>query len=236
MLAVLPALLPTAGCRHPGASTEPSADVWGPWRQEAKPAAEAYQVGPTPARVVALVTPPAAVIFPTPAVTSPFKVDLSGYPLTETEGVELSFRFRLGRVPSGRLDASQGLAQFALKGAGGNRGFWLHAYRGGSGLFLNGIASGGPRQRTLLDRGAANAHGAARWDTQWHTVRLAWCRGQLAASWDGFPILHVADPSIDYGSFILEWVKPEVHFGTLEMAPFELRTAHFAKPMPTEEE
>jgi hypothetical protein len=235
MLAVLPALLPTAGCRHRVAPTAPSADVWGPWRQEARPAAEAYQIGTAPARVFPLVTPAAVVSFPTRAVTLPFTADLSAYTLTETEGVELTVRFRLGRTPPARLEASQGLAQFTLKGGGGDRGFALHAYSRGSGLCLNGIKMGSPEQKTMLARGAADPQSSPRWDTQWHTVRIAWCRGQLAASWDGFPILYGADPAIDYRALTLGTVSPGADFGTLELAPFEVRAARFAAPMLTKE-
>jgi hypothetical protein len=233
--AVAWAILALAGRGQETGRAAATPDPWGPWRKESRPAAEAYRLGAEPPRMIPLVTSAATVCFPDASAALPFTADLAAYALTEAEGVEISFRFRLGRVPPARLQASQTLAHFTLQGGGAARGFALHAYSGNSGLCLNGIKNGQPQQRILLLRGAADPQSAPRWDPQWHTVRLAWCRAQMAASWDGLPILHVTDPSIAYSALILEWLKPGPDFGTLELAPFEVRTARFSALGPTKE-
>jgi hypothetical protein len=167
--------------------------------------------------------------FPSPDVRLPFTIDLADFPLTETDGVELRFRFRVAQVPPARLDTSQSLAKFTLAGTTGERGFYLHAYSRNSGFFLNGLAAvkDGSEQQVRLLRGAATPHEAVRWDTQWHTVCVAWSRGQLAASWDGLPVLHITEPGIDYRRLSLLSVTPNTPFGTLELSRFEARKATF---------
>jgi hypothetical protein len=211
-----------------------NADPWAPWRKSSTPDSALYRVTAEAPQVFSPVTPAATVNYPEPSVALPFKIDLAAAPLTAADGVEVSFRFRCGQIPPAKLAASWALAHFQLKGTGSERGFWLHAYSGNSGLCLNGIQSdrGRPQQRVLLTRGAADPRTAPRWDVQWHTVRLAWCRGQLAASWDGLPILHLTDPTVDYSALFLNWVKPGTDFGTLELSPFEVRPVRFTAPAP----
>jgi hypothetical protein len=204
-------------------------DIWAPWRKASKLETEVYRVSDAPAMMFSPLTPAANITFPTQDVQLPFSIDLSNAVLTGTEGVVVTFRFRTEKVPLAKLPASLELAHFTLKGPTDERPFVLHAYSGNSGLFLNGLASAKacPRQQVLLARGAATPHTAMRWDTQWHTVRIAWCRGQLAASWDGLPFLHLADPGVAYRTLTLRMVKPTIEFGTLELSPFEVRPAHF---------
>jgi len=204
-------------------------DPWAPWCKDSTPVVEIYTVTAAPAKIISPVSPATLLSFPSTSVMLPFTVDCSTTPMTISGG-EVSFRFRLERVPPAKLSTSVELAKFLLKGKAHERGFVLHAYSGNSGIFLNGIMADRdrPRQHVLLARGAATPHNAPHWDTQWHTVHLAWCRGQLAARWDGLPILHLIDPDIDYTALTLSWAKSGVDFSRIELSPFELRAAHFS--------
>lgn len=204
-------------------------DVFAPWRRTSEIEAPLYETAPEPSGVVSLKPDGDGVVsLPDETVRFPFGIEAPATPLSETDGIEATLRFRVDRVPPARLDASQSLALVSLQGATGQRGFYLHAYAPSSAFCLNGISKTSPTERLLLSRGAANPQSGHHWDTQWHTVRLAWCQGRLAASWDGFPILHLVGPEIDYKRLVLEWVKPGAAFGALSLEPVTWRRARFA--------
>lgn len=228
---VVPAFLLLSAC-HPAVGDERSVDIWGPWRSASRPSVETYATDSVPPLVTPIGAAADAASFPASRNALPVKVDLAAFPLSEMEGVELMFRFRVTKTPAAKLDASQSLAKFELKGKNTSRGFYLHAYSRGSGFCLNGIASAavGSHGEKLLMRGAADPQTSPRWDTQWHTVRIAWCRSQFAASWDGLPVLRVVGENIDYSQLTLGAADPGDAFGTLEMTPFEARRARFASP------
>lgn len=202
-------------------------DPWEPWRQDARTIERPYTVVADSARPVGWTARAVRLVFPRDAAELPCIVDVGDVDLSETRGVELTLRFRAGNVPPMRLEASHSLAHLVLAGPVGRRGWWLHAYSRQSAFCLNGILEGGSGQDIRLARGAARPQSGPRWDTKWHTVRLAWCRGQLAASWDGLPILHVVDPGVDYRRLELVWVNPGAAFGTLEMEPVVLAETRF---------
>jgi hypothetical protein len=211
-------------------------DIWAPWRKASNLTLLPYQAGAEPAKVypfgpVKGVAATKTAVFPKNEGVLPLRINLSNFSYTETDGIEVSFRFRVQRIPSAKLDASHSLAKFALKGKNGSRGFWLHAYSGNSGFCLNGIVPSKKDStvKILLCRGAANPQSSPRWDTQWHTVCLAWSRGQFAATWDGLPILHATDTAAPYQELVLEWVKPAECFGTLELTPVEAKVVKFNK-------
>ena len=216
----------------PGAAANDPADIWAPWRKTVCLTLLPYQACSEPVKIIPMANGSSkTAVFPEDAKILPLKINLANCILTETDGVEISFSFRVGRLPPARLKASHSLAQFSLKGKSGSRSFWLHAYSGNSGFCLNGIVPFKKESmaKILLCRGAANPQSSPRWDTQWHTVRLAWCEGQFAATWDGLPVLHAADAAAPYRELILEWVKPGESFGTLELTPIEVRAVKFDK-------
>lgn len=226
-------LLLATGClqsRPPVVQTA-AGDIWAPWRQPARLAVASYQADEAPVRTVAPKGAGAAGVARFAEKTErPFTTDLSKVDWAGQAGIEISFRFRVERIPPGRLESSRSLAKLVLGGGAAAQEFYLHAYSGNSGFLLNGLANRRPPwQETPLLRGAATPASVPKWDTQWHTVTLAWCRGQLAASWDGLPILHVLDPAIDFRSMTMAWVDPGPAFGALELQPIEVRTARFAK-------
>ncbi len=211
-----------ACCIVPGVMADDvEADIWSQWRQPARRDAPLYAHDPAfPAVELAQL-----LAFPEMAKRLPLIVTPDDLELSDTRGIEVSFRFRVGRTPPARLEKSHSIANFTLQGRGGNRSFWLHAYSRNSGLMLNGLIADG--DTIHLARGAARPHTAPHWDTQWHTVTVAWCRGRLAATWDGLPILHLESPAIDFDSCVLEWVRPEHAFATLELGPIISHSIHF---------
>ncbi len=219
-----------------GGSNSGTTDIWAPWRKTSNLTLLPYQAGAETAKVypfgpVKGEAAPKTAVFPKNEGVLPLRINLSNFSYTETEGIEVSFRFRVQRIPPAKLDASHSLAQFVLKGKNGNLGFLLHAYSGNSGFCLNGITPKvkDARGKVFISRGAANPQSSPRWDTQWHTVCIAWCCGQMAATWDGLPILHVADTAAPYQELVLEWVKPAESFGTIELTPVEAKVVKFNK-------
>ena len=240
ILQVAGLLLMEIGCNRTGplissenaSQTEAAPDLWAPWRRSPELKEAGYAVDSNTLQVIPLDGAGKDGVrsfseSETERRAAPFKLDLSGEKLSETSGIELSVTFRVLQIPPGRLDSSHSLALLSLIGDKGRRSFWLHAYSGNSGFMLNGIDKKWSEVRLL--RGAAVPHSAVRWDTQWHTVKLAWCNGRFAVRWDGLPILYVLDPSIDFNSFNVESVNPGINFHAIEFKPIEIRKANFSR-------
>ena len=132
---------------------------------------------------------------------------------TQTQGCELAFRFRVANLPA-KLDASHSLATFQLAGPSRKDGFFLHVYRppkAGStktGFMLNNVAKKGQWKRVSVARGPVLPAEVIPLDHAWHTVRIAWCVGEMKVFFDGLLSLHVFDPAIDYRSFSVVSVQP----------------------------
>ncbi len=224
---------PVQAALQPPAPDASKADLWAPWRQPARLHEAPYTTTPAATRVAAGDQQAAdGVARFAEKHDRPIAIDLGSPDWSDTAGVEIRLRFRLARTPPGRLEASHSLAHFSLGGGKLRQGFYLHAYSRNSGFMLNGLAYGRrpPWAETRLLRGAAIPHAAVPFDTRWHTIALAWCPGQLAAAWNGLPILHVVDPAIDFSTLAIDWIDPGHAFDAIELAPLEIRPAHFAPP------
>lgn len=150
--------------------------------------------------------------------------------LSPTEGVEVTWRVRLGAVPSGSMSESASLAQFSLRGSEGSATATLHAYSKKPGLMINQLlhARKPAWKEVVLKRGLVEPANAVAFDTQWHTVRIAWCEGRMTVVWDGLTVLRVNDPSINYRSFSVDWVRPAVLFSTLDLSSIVVRRVTFS--------
>jgi hypothetical protein len=161
-------------------------------------------------------------------------LDIANIPLTNTEGCELAFRFRIANVPA-KLEASHALATFQLKGPGRSDAFYLHIYRPPkagnmkTGFILNHLAQKGQWERAAVIRGAVLPAEAVPLDRSWHTVRIAWRLGQMEVFFDNLLVLRVFDPAIDYRSFSILKIQPggEALFKSLDLSAIELRAVRF---------
>ena len=246
---VLALLLTCAICAAPSVA----ADVWDSWRQNAKADTTDADYVAEPGELLTIkpwvsskdssaidgVTPMTSDVEGEPAIFARYQPGnkaascvfaLPEVKLSPSEGVEMTWRVRLGATPSGAMSESASLAQFNLRGAQGNATATLHAYSKKPGLMLNQIlhARKPAWKEVVLKRGLVEPANAVAFDTRWHTVRMAWCAGRMTVVWDGLVVLRVNDPSIDFRSVSLDWVKPTVQFGAIDLSPFVVRRVTFS--------
>lgn len=228
-------------------------DVWDAWRQDAKSDTTDADYVAEPGELLTIkpwvsrkdssaiegVTPMTSDVEGEPAIFARYlpgnkaassELALPDVKLSASEGVEVTWRVRLGAIPSGAMSESASLAQFILKGAQGSATATLHAYSKKPGLMLNQIlhARKPAWKEVVLKRGLVEPANAVAFDTRWHTVRLAWCAGRMTVVWDGLVVLRVNDPSIDFRSVSLEWVRPTVLFNSIDLSPLVVRRVTFS--------
>ena len=231
------------------------ADLWEPWRKDAKvdinsPGYTISSAAPVlfkpwanfPNSPVEGVTPQsgteaAPLLFATYGDANKASgaiLDIANIPLTKIEGCDLAFRFRIANVPA-KLEASHTLATFQLKGPGRSDAFYLHIYRppkAGStkiGFMLNHLAQKGQWERAGVARGAVLPAEAVPLDRAWHTVRIAWRLGQMEVFFDNLLVLRAFDPAIDYRSFSILKIQPggDALFKSFDLSAIELRPITF---------
>lgn len=162
-----------------------------------------------------------------------FSVSLGDIPISKTEGCELTFQFRVANVPA-TMEASHALAQFELMGPGRKDSFYLHVYRHPQsskklGFMLNQLAKKGQWERAAVTRGAVLPAYATTLDHAWHTVRIAWRMGEIEVFFDNLLALHAFDPAIDYKTFSVLKIEPggEALFKSLDLSAIDVRPATF---------
>ena len=231
------------------------ADLWEPWRKDAKEDLNSSSYTVTKSDPLLFkpwenlapaaaggVTPQSGSSSDDPALYAAYDAtnkvpklsfSLGDIPITKTEGCELTFRFRVGSVPS-KLEASHALAAFELAGPGRKDPFFLHVYRPPkasmkSGFMLNQLAKKGQWERAAVTRGAVLPMEATPLDRAWHTVRIAWRMGEIEVFFDNLLALRAFDPAIDYHTLSISKIQPggETLFKSLDLSAIEVRPVTF---------
>lgn len=229
------------------------ADLWEPWRTNAKEDLNSSSYTVTKAEPVLFkpweapaatdgVTPRSGSSPDDPAIYATydamnkapkFSISLGDIPLSKTEGCELTFHFRVGSVPS-TLEASHALALFELTGPSRKDPFYLHVYRHPQssskvGFMLNHLTKKGQWERAAVTRGAVLPEYATALDRAWHTVRIAWRIGEIEVFFDNLLALRAFDPAIDYQTFSILKIEPggEALFKSLDISAIEARPTIF---------